>query len=128
MALPLFIRTATAAFAAIDPELLEAGRMLGAGERTLLVCVIVPLAYRGLLAGMALAFARALGEFGATLMVAGNIEGLTQTLPLAIYARANAGENHAAFMYALLLTVTAFILLGSADAYQRHIARRRGER
>jgi molybdate transport system permease protein len=86
MAFPLFVRTASAAFATVDPELLEAGRSLGATNTQLFAFVLVPLAYRGLLAALTLAFARALGEFGATLMVAGSIPGETETLPLALYA------------------------------------------
>jgi molybdate transport system permease protein len=128
MALPLFIKTASAAFGAVDPELMEAGRTLGASETTLLLRVIVPLAYRGLLAGTALAFARALGEFGATLMVAGSIAGQTQTLPLALYDAVQAGDRSAALLYAALLTFTAFVLLAGVGAYQAHIAQRRGER
>jgi molybdate transport system permease protein len=128
MALPLFVRTATAAFASVDRELLEAARTLGAGERVLLTEVIVPLSYRGLLAGLTLAFARALGEFGATLMVAGNIPGRTQTLPLALYADVQAGKNQEALIYTLILTLAAFALLGSVGIYQSRIALGRGEK
>ncbi|MCX6379088.1 MAG: molybdate ABC transporter permease subunit [Armatimonadetes bacterium] len=128
MALPLFIRTASAAFAAVEPELLEAGRTLGAGERELLIWVIVPMAYRGVFAGLALAFARALGEFGATLMVAGSIPSRTQTLPLALYASVQAGRNEEAWRYTLLLSITAFLVLSCVGAYQRRVSTRRGER
>ncbi len=128
MALPLFIRTASAAFAAVEPELLEAGRTLGAGETALLIWVIVPMAYRGVFAGLALAFARALGEFGATLMVAGSIPGRTQTLPLALYASVQAGKNTEAWNHTLLLSVTAFVVLGSVGAYQKRLSSQRGER
>jgi molybdate transport system permease protein len=128
MALPLFVRTATAAFASVDRELLEAGRTLGASERALLRHVIVPMAYRGLLAGLALAFARALGEFGATLMVAGSIPGRTQTLPLALYAAVQSGKDREAMGYTLLLSVVAFIVLSSVGLYQRRIAAGRAER
>lgn len=128
MALPLFVKTAAAAFAAVDHELLEAGRTLGAREGTLLLRVLVPLSYRGLLAGLTLAFARALGEFGATLMVAGNIPGRTQTLPLALYASVQAGRDRDALLYTLLLSAVAFVLLGLAGAYQSRVAVARGER
>ena len=127
MALPLFIRTATAAFAAIDRELLEVGQTLGARNLTLLIAVIIPLSYRGLIAGLVLAFARALGEFGATLMVAGSIPGRTQTLPLALYAAVQAGRDQEAMHYTLLLSFVAFVLLGGVGAYQGQVARRRGE-
>jgi molybdate transport system permease protein len=92
MAGPLFTRTASAAFASVDPHLLDAGRTLGASEFTLLCRVLIPTSYRGLLAGATLAFARALGEFGATLMVAGSIPGATQTLPLSLYAAVQNGR------------------------------------
>ena len=127
MALPLFVRTAAAAFAAVERELLEAGRTLGATERDLLAWVIIPLSYRGLLAALALAFARALGEFGATLMVAGSIPGRTQTLPLALYASVQSGDNPAALRYTLLLSLVAFALLGIVSAFQNRIAARRAE-
>ena len=121
MALPLFIRTATAAFAGVEREMLEAGRTLGASEGALLRHVILPTAYRGLLAAFALAFARALGEFGATLMVAGSIPGKTQTLPLALYAAVQAGKDADALRYTLLLSVLAFAILGLVGLYQRHL-------
>lgn len=128
MALPLFVRTATAAFATVERELLEAGRTLGATEAVLLTSVILPLSYRGLLAGIALAFARALGEFGATLMVAGSIPGRTQTLPLALYAAVQAGNDREALFYTTALSVAAFAILGAVGAYQSRLAASRGER
>ena len=128
MALPLFVRTAAAAFASVERELLEAGRTLGATERDLLTTVIMPMSYRGLLAALALAFARALGEFGATLMVAGNIPGRTQTLPLALYASVQSGDNRTALRDTLLLSCVAFALLGLVSAFQNRIAARRAER
>jgi molybdate transport system permease protein len=127
MALPLFVKTAAAALAAVDADLLEVGRTLGARETTLLARVLVPLAYRGLLAGAALAFARALGEFGATLMVAGNIPGRTQTLPLALYGAVQNGNERAALVYTLLLSLGAFALLLGVGAYGSRVAAGRGE-
>lgn len=127
MALPLFIRTATAAFASVEREMLEAGRTLGATELGLLRHVIVPMSYRGLLAGLALAFARALGEFGATLMLAGSIPGRTQTLPLALYAAVQSGKDNEALAYTVLLSLVAFLILGSVGVYQRHISLSRSE-
>jgi len=128
MALPLFVRTAAAAFASVDPDLIEAGRTLGASERTLFARVLVPLAYRGLLAGLALAFARALGEFGATLMIAGSIPGRTQTLPLALYNAWEAGRDNHALAYTALLSLLAFALLLGVGAYGGRVAAGRGER
>jgi len=80
--------------------------------------VTLPLARRGIVAGIALAFARALGEFGATVMVAGNIPGRTQTMPVAIYDRVLSGDQHAAFVYAMVLTViavAALVLVGRVE-------------
>jgi molybdate transport system permease protein len=121
MALPLFTLTASAAFAAIDPEMLEAGRVLGAGNAALARHVVVPLAYRGLLAGVTLAFARALGEFGATLMVAGSIPGRTRTLPLALYAAVQTGKTQDAVSYTAILSLTAFVLLAGVAAYRNRL-------
>ncbi|MBC8103033.1 MAG: molybdate ABC transporter permease subunit [Cytophagales bacterium] len=128
MAAPLFTRTAAAAFAAVDPDLLDAGRTLGASEGRLLFRVLIPLSYRGLLAGGTLAFARALGEFGATLMVAGTIPGRTQTLPLSLYAAVQNGKNEAALRDAVLLSLLAFALVGTISLYTGTVATRRGER
>ena len=121
MSAPLFIRTASAAFASLDIELLEVGKTLGAGRASLLRYVIVPLSYRGVLAGIALAFSRALGEFGATLMVAGNIEGRTRTLPLALYSSVQSGDDRQAMIYALWLTAVAFVMLAAVGGYQRRL-------
>jgi molybdate transport system permease protein len=84
-AFPLFLLPSRGAFEAVDPALEDVARLLGRGEASVFVAVTLPLAWRGLAAGIVLAFARALGDFGATLMVAGNIPGLTQTAALAIY-------------------------------------------
>lgn len=128
MAFPLFVKTAASAFAAVEEEILDVGRTLGASEFALLCHVVVPMSYRGLLAGLTLAFARALGEFGATLMVAGSIPGQTQTLPLALYAAVQAGRDNDAMTYTLLLTVVAFVLLGIVGTYERRLSTVRGER
>jgi molybdate transport system permease protein len=128
MAFPLFVRTAAAALGSVEPEMLEVGRTLGASELRLFATVLVPLAYRGLIAALTLAFARALGEFGATLMVAGNIPGKTQTLPLALYTAVQAGRDGDALRLALLLTTVAFVLLGLAGILGGRVATRRGER
>ena len=85
VASPLYIRQAIAAFEAVDPNLVAASRTLGAGPTRTFFRVVLPLARGGLAAGEALAFARGLGEFGATIMFAGSLQGVTQTLPLAIY-------------------------------------------
>ncbi len=86
VASPLYIRQAIAAFEATDPNLAAASRTLGAGSAAHVLQVILPLARGGLVAGLALSFARGLGEFGATIMFAGSLQHVTQTLPLAIYS------------------------------------------
>ncbi len=127
MALPLFVRATAVSFASVDKELLEAGRTLGATEARLAVSVLAPLAYRGVLAGATLAFARALGEFGATLMVAGSNPGRTETLPLALYAATQNGDDAAALRYALTLTALAWVAVGLASVWGGRVARGRGD-
>ncbi len=121
---PLFLRAAASAFASLDVELLEAGRSLGASEAVLLWKVGLPLGRKGLISGAALSLGRALGEFGATIMVAGNIEGVTRTMPLALYTEALAGNNHKAILLLICMLWLAFLLLGAADVLATH---RRGE-
>ena len=104
MAFPLLVRSARTAFEEVDPHLVGLARTLGAGPVAAFFRVALPLAWRGVLAGVVLAFSRALGEFGATIMVAGNIPGRTQTLPLAIYEAVVTGEDASARMLSLLLT------------------------
>lgn len=103
--LPLLVRSAQAAFEAIDPNLEAAARTLGRSERAIFLTVTVPLAWRGILAGTMLAFARAMGEFGATLMVAGNIPGRTQTLSVAIYDAVQTGNTTLANALVILISV-----------------------
>ena len=105
-----FSTTATSSFAALDPNLLIVARTLGASPTRVLVRIALPIARRGLVAGAALAWARALGEFGATLMFAGNLSGRTQTLPLAVYT-ALESDIRAAQALAVLLVLVAMALL-----------------
>ena len=107
MALPLLVRTAQAAFASVDRDLERAAFTLGRSEWRTLLEVTVPLARNGILAGLVLAFARALGEFGATLMLAGNIPGRTTTLPLAIYSAVQTGESAEALTLVVALTAVS---------------------
>jgi molybdate transport system permease protein len=109
--LPLVVQSGRAALEAVDPDLLNVARTLGRSERSIFFSVTLPLAWRGVLAGSVLAFARALGEFGATLMVAGNIPSRTQTMPIAIYDAVQAGNMAQANILALVLTITAVMLL-----------------
>jgi molybdate transport system permease protein len=121
MALPLFVRTAESAFASVDRELLEMARTLGAEEADLLLKVIAPLAFRGLLAASTLAFARALGEFGATMIVAGSLPGRTQTAPIALYQSVEAGRDADALFYSLALTGLTLVLVASMAALRRRM-------
>src|ERR687884_1162805 len=111
VASPLFVRTAIAAFETVDPNLVAASRTLGAGPARTFFRVALPLASGGLAAGAALAFARALGEFGATIMFAGSLRGVTQTLPLAIYEQFSLDFDTALAMGALLVVVSIALLL-----------------
>jgi molybdate transport system permease protein len=108
---PFYIRPAIAAFEGVDPTLLAAARTLGAGPARTFVRVALPLAGGGLGAGAALAFARGLGEFGATIMFAGSLQGVTQTLSLAIYQEFDLDFDTALAISALLVFVSAVLLL-----------------
>jgi molybdate transport system permease protein len=105
VALPLMIKAARASIESVNPDYEIASYTLGKGELETFLRVTLPLAKRGIYAGLVLSFARALGEFGATLMIAGNIPGKTQTMPLAIYEAVAAGEERQAQILALILTL-----------------------
>jgi molybdate transport system permease protein len=111
VASPFYIRQAMAAFAAVDRTLMDASRTLGASEARGFLRVMIPAALPGLAAGTALALGRALGEFGATLMFAGSFQGITQTVPLAIYDRFSTNFDSALALSAVLVGVSAAILL-----------------
>jgi molybdate transport system permease protein len=111
VALPLMVESTRAAIANVNPELEAAARTLGSKEPEVLWRITLPLAYRGILAGFGLSVARGLGEFGATLMVAGSIPGRTQTLPLAIYDAVQSQNYGLANVMVLIMTTIAFSLL-----------------
>lgn len=108
---PLMYRSARGAFEQVDQNLIMAARTLGMSERKIFWKIIMPLALPGVASGGILAFARGLGEFGATAMIAGNIENKTRTLPLAIYSEVAAGKMDTAFEYVLIVTVISFIVV-----------------
>jgi molybdate transport system permease protein len=117
VSLPLIYKTARAAFEGVDPNLENAARTLGASEIGVFFRVSLPLAWRGILAGAMMAFARAMGEFGATLMVAGNLPGKTQTLSIAVYDAMQAGNDATATILVIIIsTVCLTILLVSGKA------------
>lgn len=115
---PLMYQSAKAAFASIDNHLEDAARTLGASEWRVLFTVTLPLAWPGLVSGMVLSFARTLGEFGATIMIAGNIPGKTQTIPLAIYFAAEANDLTTAGSYVLLISVVTFSMIWLLNRWQ----------
>lgn len=126
LALPLYVRTASAALEAVDRELLEAGRTLGATEATLVRAVVLPLAWRGIAAGAALAFARAAGEFGAALMVGGQIPGQTETAAIALWNAVEMGDADAARRQAWMLAGVALGLNAVVALLGGRWARRMG--
>ena len=111
VAFPLVFKSARAAFEGVEGQLEKAARTLGASELRVFFRVTLPLAWRGILAGTMLAFARALGEFGATLMVAGNIPGRTQTLSLAVYDAVQAGQDDLANFLVLVTSIVCVLIL-----------------
>jgi molybdate transport system permease protein len=115
VAFPLVFKSARAAFESVDPQYEQAARVLGIRELALFFRVTLPLAWRGILAGLLLAFARATGEFGATLMVAGSIPGKTQTLSIAVYEAVQAGQDDAANFLVLVTSVTCIAVLLAAS-------------
>jgi molybdate transport system permease protein len=119
VALPLMIKTGRAAMESVDRTLINASYTLGHSEWETSLRVIIPLAWKGILAGTVLSFARAMGEFGATLMIAGNIPGKTNTMPLAIYTLAGSGDWGKANLLVLFLTLLSGIFLYFANRYSR---------
>src|ERR1700726_1954732 len=122
VAFPLMYLTARAALEQVDPHLLQAARTLGASEWRVFREVALPLAWPGVLAGTILSFARALGEFGATLMLAGNIPASTETIPVAIFFAIEAGDTRQALGWAgvvLVISIGVLLALGAWTRYQR---------
>jgi molybdate transport system permease protein len=124
MSFPLLVRPARTAFEEVEPRLLAMGRSLGCGPFAVFRRIALPLAWRGILAGTLLAFSRALGEFGATIMIAGNIPGRTQTMALAIFQRNQIGANDAALRLVGLTVVLAFGVVWTSEVVTRKRSRR----
>lgn len=108
---PLMYRTVRGAFEQINPEYLYAARTLGMTERKIFRKIMLPLAWPGILAGTILSFARALGEFGATIMIAGNIPGKTQTMSVAVYTAVQAGDRESAFLWVMIIVCFSFVMM-----------------
>ncbi|MDQ3685072.1 MAG: molybdate ABC transporter permease subunit [Acidobacteriota bacterium] len=119
LALPLMVKASRAAIESVNPQYEIASYTLGKSELETFFRITLPLARRGILAGLILSFARALGEFGATLMLAGNIPGRTQTMPLAIYEAVAAGEERQAQALALLLTIVSIVAVYATNKLSR---------
>jgi molybdate transport system permease protein len=127
VAFPLLVRTVRASFEDVDPRLEAVARTLGKGPLAVFATVSLPLASRGILAGFILAFSRALGEFGATIMVAGNIPGETQTLSLAIFQLVQLGRDPEAYRLAAAAVLVALVAIWLAERLGRRRGARRGE-
>jgi len=130
VAFPLMYKTARGAFEQVDKNLIYAARTLGVSEWKIFWRITVPLAWPGIAAGAVLSFTRALGEFGATLMIAGNIPGKTQTIPIAIFFTAEGGEMGKALLWVVLIFVISFMMMSLMNYwnyYQSKNARIAGE-
>jgi molybdate transport system permease protein len=119
VAFPLMYQSARAAFKSVDINYEKAARTLGASELRIFFTVTLPLARPGIIAGLVLSFARALGEFGATLMVAGNIPGQTQTIPLAIYFAVESGDDTTARILVAIITIFSFLVILWVNRWSR---------
>ena len=119
MSFPLLVRSARVAFEGVDLRLEQIARTLGAGDFRVFLTITMPLAIRGVIGGMILSFARALGEFGATIMVAGNIPGQTSTLSLAIFQSVQLGQDDNAFRLLAVSVVLAFVAVWCSEYFMR---------
>ena len=126
---PLMYRTVRGAFEQINPEYLYAARTLGMTERKIFRKIMLPLAWPGILAGTILSFARALGEFGATIMIAGNIPGKTQTMSVAVYTAVQAGDRESAFLWVMIIVCFSFVMMLALNfwtSFQGRLIRQKG--
>lgn len=117
IAFPLMYRSARGAFEQVDEELLQAGRTLGMSESSIFMLVLLPNALPGIVSGGVLSFARGLGEFGATAMIAGNIAGKTRTLPLAVYSSVAAGDMDMAMNYVIIIMAVCLVMVIGMNWY-----------
>lgn len=116
---PLMYRSAKGAFEQVDENLIYAGRTLGISERRIFWKVMIPIALPGIASGAILAFARALGEFGATIMVAGNIPKVTRTIPLSIYLAVQEGDMKTAGIWVGIIMIISFLVVGGMNYYAK---------
>ncbi|MCL2169263.1 MAG: molybdate ABC transporter permease subunit [Defluviitaleaceae bacterium] len=122
---PLMYRTARGAFEQIDQNVIYAAQTLGFSRAKIFWTIKVPMAKGGILAGTVLAFARALGEFGATIMLAGNIPGRTQTMAIAVFSAVSAGNNAVAYIWVAILSTMSFVVIMLMNHFTRDKRRRR---
>ena len=111
VAFPMMYRTCRSAFEQMDKNMISAARTLGLSETKIFFKIAIPLAWPGIIGGLVLSFARALGEFGATLMIAGNIPGRTQTMPVAIFFAVESGDMNKAMIWVLIIVAISFIMI-----------------
>ena len=111
VAFPMMYRTCRSAFEQIDKNMISAARTLGLSETKIFFKIAIPLAWPGIIGGLVLSFARSLGEFGATLMIAGNIPGKTQTMPVAIFFAVEGGDMNKAMLWVLIIVAISFIMI-----------------
>ena len=129
VAFPMMYSTCRSAFEQIDKNMISAARTLGLSETKIFFKIAIPLAWPGIIGGLVLSFARALGEFGATLMIAGNIPGRTQTMPVAIFFAVEGGDMNKAMLWVLIIVAISFIMIFLlnfwSDKQQKLIGNRR---
>lgn len=129
VAFPMMYRTCRSAFEQIDKNMISAARTLGLSETKIFFKIAIPLAWPGIIGGLVLSFARALGEFGATLMIAGNIPGRTQTMPVAIFFAVESGDMNKAILWVLIIVAISFAMIFLlnywCDTQQKLIGNRR---
>ena len=129
VAFPMMYRTCRSAFEQIDKNMISAARTLGLSETKIFFKIAIPLAWPGIIGGLVLSFARALGEFGATLMIAGNIPGRTQTMPVAIFFAVESGDMNTAILWVLIIVAISFVMIFLlnywCDTQQKLIGNRR---
>lgn len=119
VAFPLMYRTARGAFEQVDADYIQAARTLGMSERRIFWRILLPLSWPGIAAGVILSFARALGEFGATIMLAGNIPGKTQTMSTAIYSAVQANDQPTAFVWAAVIVALSLVIMVLMNHWSR---------
>jgi molybdate transport system permease protein len=123
VAVPFLIKSARAAFLSVEPNLLHAARVLGRSEWNIFFAIILPLSWRGVASGIVLVFARALGDFGATLMVAGSIPNETMTMPIAIYDALLAGNDRVANALVMIMTAVSVAVLYALKRFEQRVIR-----